>query len=385
MSGRDHLSSNKPSQLNMQAVLSMRDSGYYSQRTAGAKHAIDNTLPVMKRALDLLPESATLRFADFGAADGGTSAALWSQLVSELRASGDARPIEILYTDLPSNDFSTLFRTIQGMEGNPDDAYQNNYDDVFVHACGTGFHRQLMASNSLCLGFSATAMHYVSQKPCEIRGHVHMVGAAESERTLFAAQAAADWEAILLARAAELVPGGRFICLNFGIDAEGRYLGNTGGKHMFDHFHKFWKELYDKRSITKSEYEGATFVQYYRTMEEFCAPFSDPNSDVSRAGLVLKSSSTKLTKCPYEAAFHDAGGEMSSREYAESLIPTMRSWSETVFKTALKGRDSSEINKIVDDFYQAYSDEVAASPEGHAMDYVHIILDIEKTTASMSS
>ena len=84
----------------------------------------------------------------------------------------------------------------------------------------------------------------------------------------------------LLARAAELVPGGRFICLNFGIDAEGRYLGNTGGKHMFDHFHKFWKALYDKGSITKSEYEGATFVQYYRTMEEFCAPFSDPNSDV---------------------------------------------------------------------------------------------------------
>ena len=195
----------------------------------------------------------------------------------------------------------------------------------------------------------------------------------------------ADWQNILLARAAELVPGGRFICLNFGIDAEGRYLGNTGGKHMFDHFHKFWRALYEKGSITKSEYEGATFVQYYRTMEEFCAPFSDPNSDVSRAGLVLKSSSTKLTKCPYEAAFHDAGEGMSNREYAESLIPTMRSWSETVFKTALKGRDSSEINKIVDDFYQAYSDEVAADPKGHAMDYVHIILDIEKTTASMSS
>ena len=126
MSGGDHSSSDKPSQLNMQAVLSMRDRGYYSQRTAGAKHAIDNTLSLMKQALDLLPESATLRFADFGSADGGTSAALWSHLVSELRASGDTRPIEILYTDLPSNDFSTLFRTMQGMEGNPDDAYQNN-------------------------------------------------------------------------------------------------------------------------------------------------------------------------------------------------------------------------------------------------------------------
>ena len=242
-----------------------------------------------------------------------------------------------------------------------------------------------MTSESLHLGFSATAMHYVSAKPMEIPNHVHAACADVDSKAAFAKQAAIDWQNILLARAAELVPGGRFICLNFGIDSEGRYLGNTGGKHMFNHFHKFWKALCDRGTITKREYERATFVQYYRTMEEFCAPFSDPNSDVSRAGLMLKSSSTKLTKCPYEAAFHDAGGEMSNREYAESLIPTMRSWSETVFKTALKGRDSSEINNIVDDFYQAYLDEVAADPEGHAMDYVHIILDIEKTTASMSS
>ncbi len=371
--------------INTQDVLSMRGEGYYSERTAGAKNVINDAGAMVFDALRDLPPSKTLRLADYGAADGGTSQQMWDMVIRNCRDTGDERQIEMMYTDLASNDFSTLFRIMQGMQGDATYAYQNHFKNVFVHACGTGFHEQLLTSSSLHLGFSATAMHYVSVKPMEIPNHVHATCGDISSKTAFAKQAAVDWQNILLARAAELVPGGRFICLNFGIDAEGRYLGNTGGKHMFDHFHKFWKELYDKRSITKSEYEGATFVQYYRTMEEFCAPFSDPNSDVSRAGLVLKSSSTKLTKCPYEAAFHDAGGEMSSREYAESLIPTMRSWSETVFKTALKGRDSSEINKIVDDFYQAYSDEVAADPEGHAMDYVHIILDIEKTTASMSS
>ena len=371
--------------INTQDVLAMRGEGYYSERTAGARNVINEAGAMVFDALCDLPPASTLRLADFGAADGGTSQQMWDMVIRNCRDNGDERQIEILYTDLASNDFSTLFRIMQGMQGDATYAYQNHFKNVFVHACGTGFHEQLLTSSSLHLGFSATAMHYVSVKPMEIPNHVHAACGDISSKTAFANQAAVDWQNILLARAAELVPGGRFICLNFGIDAEGRYLGNTGGKHMFDHFHKFWKDLYEKRSITKSEYEGATFVQYYRTMEEFCAPFSDPNSDVSRAGLVLKSSSTKLTKCPYEAAFHDAGGEMSSREYAESLIPTMRSWSETVFKTALKGRDSSEINKIVDDFYQAYSDEVAASPEGHAMDYVHIILDIEKTTASMSS
>ena len=371
--------------INTQDVLAMRGEGYYSERTAGAKNVINDAGAMVLNALRDLPPASTLRFADYGAADGGTSQQMWDMVIRHCRDAGDERQIEMMYTDLASNDFSTLVRIMQGMQGDATYAYQNHFKNVFVHACGTGFHEQLLTNASLHLGFSATAMHYVSVKPMEIPNHVHAACADIKSKTAFAKQAAVDWQNILLARAAELVPGGRFICLNFGIDAEGRYLGNTGGKHMFDHFHKFWRALYEKGSITKNEYEGATFVQYYRTMEEFCAPFSDPNSDVSRAGLVLKSSSTKLTKCPYEAAFHNAGEGMSHREYAESLIPTMRSWSETVFKTALKGRDSSEINKIVDDFYQAYSDEVAADPKGHAMDYVHIILDIEKTTASMSS
>ena len=367
--------------INTQDVLAMRGDGYYSERTAGARNVINDAGAMVLNALRDLPPTSTLRFADYGAADGGTSQQMWDMVIRNCRDAGDDRQIEMIYTDLASNDFSTLFRIMQGMQGDTTYAYQKHFANVFVHACGTGFHEQLLTNESLHLGFSATAMHYVSVKPMEIPNHVHAACADINSKTAFAKQAAVDWQNILLARASELVPGGRFICLNFGIDAEGRYLGNTGGKHMFDHFHKFWKALHEKGRITKSEYEGATFVQYYRTMEEFCAPFSDPNSDVSRAGLVLKSSSTKLTRCPYEAAFHDAGEGMSNREYAESLIPTMRSWSETVFKTALKGRDISEVNKIVDDFYQAYSDEVAADPKGHAMDYVHIILDIEKKTA----
>jgi len=69
---------------------------------------------------------------------------------------------------------------------------------------------------------------------------------------------------------------------------------------------------------------------------------------------------------------------MTSKEYAKKLIPTMRSWSETVFKTALSGRNQVEISKIVDQFYNSYEEEIASDPRGHAMDYIHIIMDIEK-------
>ncbi len=99
------------SELNTQAVLAMKGAGYYSARTAGAKHAIDKVRPMLEDALQSLPQQAVLRLADFGAADGGTSQEMWAGLIEALRASGDSRPIEMLYTDLASNDFSTLFRT----------------------------------------------------------------------------------------------------------------------------------------------------------------------------------------------------------------------------------------------------------------------------------
>lgn len=365
--------------ISTQAVLSMRSGGYYSERTYGAKQAIDKMLPIVTDALQPKPgEAGVLRVADYGAADGGTSREMWLSAFKALRAAGDAREIAITYTDLPSNDFSTLFRTMQGLQGDAALAYQKLLENVFVYGCGTGFHSQLFPAGTLDFGFSATAMHYLSQKPMEISTHVHAVGAKGAEAAAFTEQARADWERILIARAKELKPGGRMVCLNFGIDEDGRYLGNTGGAHMFNLFDRFWGELRDEGKITPAEYQRATFVQYYRTLEEFTAPLKDPSSPVHQAGLRLVEASSTYTRCPYEAKFAESGGAMSNAEFAKSLIPTMRSWSETVFLTALDTRPPEQAQALVDAFYQRYEDHVAAAPAGHAMDYIHIIVVMEK-------
>jgi len=364
--------------LNTQSSLAMKSAGYYSAKTAGAKIAIDKTQKVIENALKTIPSTEILKFADFGSADGGTSQEMWSNVIKLIRTQGDERQIEFLYTDLASNDFSTLFKTMQGMHGNPNFAFQKNFSNVYVHGSGTGFHEQLMSNESLTLGFSATAMHYVSQRPCLIENHVHMTGANENEKQLFKAQANKDWETILLNRSKELIKGGRFVCINFGIDEQGRCLGNTGGHIMFNNFAKNWKHLQDQGLITNQEFINATFTQHYRTVEEFRKPFDDKDSVVSKSGLILKSCETMITDCPYKMHYLENEDTMSSEEYAKTLIPTMRSWSETVFKNALIDRSENEINEIVDKFYDLYIEEVANNPEGHAMDYVHIIMDIEK-------
>ena len=364
-------------------TLSMKGAGYYSQRTRGAKNVIDNAASMLSDAVHALPkplDGQPVRIADFGAADGGTSKKAIRDTVAEIRSRFPDCQIQVTYTDLPSNDFSALFRNMLGVTEEPEHTYIDEFDDVFVHACGIGFHEQLFSDGSLDLGFSATAMHYLSEKPSEIDHHVHMVGAAGSILEAFTRQATKDWQNILLARARELRPGGRLVFMNFGKDESGRYLGNTGGIRMFDTFNDLWEQMAIEGLSTQKEYINATFPQFYRTKEEFCAPLTDVSSPVYAAGLRLISAHTGVVGCPYRQAYEDSNGSMSAREFAISYIPTLRSWSETVFLSALNpDRPTEEKADLIDHYYQQYEDLVARNPTGHAMDYVHCYLAKENT------
>ena len=364
-------------------TMAMKGGGYYSQRTRGAKDVIDNAAGMLVEAADAISppgKRMPITLADFGAADGGTSVNALRKCIERIRERFPGTQIQVSYTDLPSNDFSALFKNLLGFGSLTSNTYLTDIEDVYVNACGIGFHKQLMPDASLDIGFSATAMHYISEKPCPIGNHVHMVGASEETLAAYAEQARQNWNDLLVARAKELRPGGRLVMLNFGIDEEGRYLGNTGGVNMFNTFASIWKGMRDEDIISREEFINTSFPQYYRTVEEFCAPFKDNDSPVYQAGLRLVSAKTGVVGCPYRRAFDEAGSAMSAREFAESYVPTLRSWSEAVFLSGLnEARPMEERHQIVDTFYQRYEDRVASDPSGHAMDYVHCYLAVKKT------
>jgi len=364
-------------------TMAMKSGGYYSERTRGAKDVIDNATGMLLEAVDAIAppsDHQPIRLADFGAADGGTSATAWYRCIEHLRDRFPGVQVQVTYTDLPSNDFSTLFKNLLGFGALDAKTYLTDIKDVFVSACGIGFHQQLLPDATLDIGFSATAMHYISEKPCPIENHVHMVGATGDTLAAYAQQAKHNWDDLLTARAKELRPGGRLVMLNFGIDEQGRYLGNTGGVNMFDTFSLLWRQMANEGTISEDEFIQTAFPQYYRTIEEFCAPLKDEASDPFKAGLRLVAAKTGVVGCPYRRAFDEAGGAMSAREFAVSYIPTLRSWSEAVFLNGLSAeRSPDDKAKIVDTFYQRYEDQVAENPDGHAMDYVHCYLAIEKT------
>ncbi len=358
--------------------IAMKGGGYYSLATTGAKDVIDGGTPMVLEAIaamDIPDDGRLFTMTDMGCADGGTSIGLIGKVLEEIRRRAPSRPIRMVYTDLPRNDFSQLFRVIHGQTDIR--SYLEDIPDLYVYASATSFHKAIFPPETLHLGFSATASHYISEKPGDISNHVHMVGAHGAEREAYEQQGCKDWEVMLTNRATELAPGGRLAFFNFGIDEQGRYLGNTGGVSMFDTFSEIWAQLAEDGLITRDEYINTSFPQCYRTVEQFTAPLKDPANPVYRAGLRLEHVETRVVPCPFA---RDFAGHGDSDRFARDYIPTLRSWSESTFMTGLSAnRPPDEQREIIDRFYDTYEERVRQAPQGHAMDYVHIYLICSKT------
>ena len=357
--------------------MAMKGAGYYSKATTGAREAINLAAPLILEAIsrmNLADDGARFRVADMGCADGGTSIEMWRRVLGELRRALPSRPIEIVYTDLPRNDFSQLFRTIHNQTDVA--SYYGELEEVYPFASGTSFHQKIFPAGSLNLAFSATASHYISKVPGVIADHVHMVGAKGDERRAYDEVGRLEWDKMLAMRARELVAGGRLVFLNFGIDEQGRYLGHTGGVSMFDTFDLLWKELAREGKITATEYANTNFPQVYRTTQQFTAPLTNPESAAYRAGLRLEHVESRHLVCPYAKAFAEHG---DAERFARDYIPTLRSWSEPTFAAGLShARPAVERLAILDDFFGRYQQAVASAPAGHGMDYIHIHLVCRK-------
>lgn len=357
--------------------ITMSGGGLYSLATTGARDVIDAATPLVLDAIEALP-LATIEngftLSDMGSADAGTSLSMIGKAIDAVSKRVPSAPISVVYTDQPRNDFNALITNVYGL--GPFETYLDKRDNVFPLVSGTSFYRQIMPSNSLNLGFSATAMHWLSNKVCNISNHVQAVGATGAELKAFQDQAHNDWRQILLHRANELKPGGKLVLINFGTDAQGRYLGNTGGVNMFDTFNAIWVSFLDAKRITREEYENMTLPQYYNSVEEFSAPLVNPDEAVYKAGLRLDHIDTRIVQCPFAEDFRQHG---DAQKFAEAYIPTIRSWNESIFFNALSSeRPNEERRRIIEDYYESYKSMVKDNPEGHGMDYVHAYMVISK-------
>ena len=357
--------------------ITMSGGGLYSLATVGAKHVIDAATPLVLDAINALPESSLktgFTLSDMGCADAGTSLSMITSAIETVNKRVPDLPVSIVYTDQPRNDFNALITNVYGL--GPFETYLDDRKNIFPLVSGTSFYRQIIPAESLNIGFSATAMHWLSQKVCNISNHVQAVGANGEELQVFRQQAHKDWRQILIHRARELKPGGKLVLINFGTDEQGRYLGNTGGVNMFDTFNQIWQSFVDDKRVSQEEYQNMTLPQYYNSVEEFSAPLLKSDEAVYQAGLRLDHIDTRIVKCPYAEDFKLHG---DSIRFAREYIPTIRSWNESIFFNGLSSdRPLKERRELIEDYYGTYRTMVENNPEGHGMDYVHAYTIISK-------
>ena len=226
--------------------ITMSTGGAYSLATRGAQDVINAAIPMVEEALLKmdLEQKKNFSFADMGCADGGTSLQMISQLITTLRSNNPNIEVKIHYTDQPNNDYNGLIQTVLGLGHFP--SYLETHKRVYPLFSANTFYNQILPDSSLDFGFSATAMHWLSKKPCNLSNHVHMVGAEGEEYLCFSEQGKKDWETILLHRARELRSGGQLVFLNFCRDKKGKYLGNTTGVNMFLILLRYGRILWNK-------------------------------------------------------------------------------------------------------------------------------------------
>src|SRR6266404_3231012 len=194
--------------------------GFYNKHSHEQAKANTYALPLIVEAInriDLAQIGSEFGIADYGSAQGQNSLLPMKTAIAQIRAlapkSGRATiPISVTHTDLPTNDWSTLFQTVLFSP----DSYLAGESNVFCFASGTSIYQQIFPPNHIAFGYSAITEHWLSRKPCNIPNEIWSVRETGQVRETWAAQAKADWHAFLQYRALEMQPSGQLLIIGSG-------------------------------------------------------------------------------------------------------------------------------------------------------------------------
>src|SRR5215469_9632373 len=143
----------------------MEGKGFYNEYAAIPASGSALALPLLEEAarqISLDSSDRPIVIADYGSSQGKNSLAPMRAAIAVLRARvGTQRPIVVYHTDLPANDFSTLFEVL---ESDPASYLQDEHS-VFPSAIGRSFYRPILPPSHVDLAWSSYAAVWLSRIP----------------------------------------------------------------------------------------------------------------------------------------------------------------------------------------------------------------------------
>lgn len=319
---------------------SMEGHGLYNENSRPQGSAGDLGIPLLERAAAAVPLPAAGPFgiADFGSSEGRNSMGPMAAAIATIRGRAADVPIAVTHTDVATNDFSSLFALLDG--GPP--SYLAGADGVYGYAVGRSFYGRLFPSESLHLGWSAIAVHWMSAIPCPIPGHIFSTFARGAVRDAFAARAAADWRAFLDARACELVPGGRLVVVASGAADDGM----AGAEGLMTIADAALAAMVDAGELSAEARAAMAIPTYYRTRAEWEAPFAES------AALAIEEMTPVVLPDPFFPIYERT---RDAQAFAASYAAFFRAFSEPCLFGATGGA-------AADAFYARVRTAIAADP-----------------------
>lgn len=236
-------------------------------QAAGLAHAT----ALFEQAAEQVPLPAPpqpIVIADYGAANGHNSLKPLSAAIAVLRRrTRHDHAILVAHTDVPENDFTALFGTL---DDDPD-SYLHTDATSFASAIGRSFYGQIVPSKTVNLGWTAWATQWLSRIPCELSDHVHVSYTGDdAARAAYERQAALDWHDFVAFRGRELAPDGRLVVMTQGVDEDGK----AGFKPLLDAIVEALAEQARDGLLSDAELQRMAIPTFPRSEKDLRAPFA---------------------------------------------------------------------------------------------------------------
>lgn len=341
-------------------TAAMQGGGFYNRNSTLQAANLTSALPLLEDAARSIAVDGDrpLVIVDYGCSQGRNSMAPMRAAIEALRVrTGEGRAVEVVHTDLPSNDFTSLFTTLDDDPG----SYLSGQSNVFPSAIGRSYFDPILPPSRVDLGWSSNALHWLSRNPTDVADHGWAIfSASDTAREAVEQQLADDWRHFLLARSSELREGAKLVC---------QFMGRGPDTHGFEWMaNAFWESLAEmgrEGLLSQKELLHMTAPSAGRSVEQIEEPFENGLF----AGLSLDHVSVVQAPDPYWEAYSQNG---DAQQLGRSWAAMMRAANGPNFAAALAPDRNSE--PFLDELSARLAARIAADPQRSRSYNVMVVL-----------
>ncbi len=247
------------------------ESATYTQSSRLRAAGLAPAIALFELAAEQVPLPAPpqpIVIADYGTANGHNSLKPICAAIDVLRRrTRHDHAIMVAHTDVPDNDFTTLFATL----ADDPDSYLHKDTASFASAIGRSYYTQILPSNTVNLGWTSWATQWLSRIPIELGDRVQVAHRLDDEaRAAYARQAAVDWHDFVAFRGRELAPGGRLVVLTMALDEQGDF----GYEPLLEAILAGLKDRAREGLVGQDELRRMVIPTFARSEKDFRAPFA---------------------------------------------------------------------------------------------------------------